>query len=288
MIFKPTKYQHLPVCPQLENLAGQLFAVMPSIEFHANHARFIGQFDPEKDEFIDSLTVYDGEQKLGTLQWVRKYTQSGYENVYKIISRNIVKSRGDRNAKTTSNIKSALRIARDSFVKRTEIDMLNKVHKEFKNVYDNLVWHTKSEYTQQLKSIDNFASQYLLSVIDGSPLEIDPKVLQLVNSESFKQSRDNCRIAQSVQQMLEKRVGSIVYVDRENRLTWADLDNLKLSKIESTYDLPKSYQEKYAMLKILEYRQPVENVGVKLNLEVVDEIEREYFYLSPGDTVVTH
>jgi hypothetical protein len=150
-----------------------------------------------------------------------------------------------------------------------------------------LVWHVGQRYHDASKHLHHVAFTYALSVADGEPVPLDPKFLQEVQSDKFKTSRDNYRITKSVQDALEKFTGSIVYVDRKNRLTLVDLETKTLSKVESTYDLPKNYQEKYAMLKIMELDQPIEGVGIKIKTNV-DDMTYEFYYLKAGDTVVTH
>lgn len=276
---KPTT---LPVLKQLDDLLNPLFAVLPSLEFHAHRTRGLAE-----GKFISEVIVYDGEQRLGKIGYVHKYTRSGYIDAYQIESRKIRKERGDRNCRTTSNVKAALKIAKEVFVKDPEHMRGPKIYAKLKSEYHSIVWHCSSTYQDKCKPLLSSSFDYMISAIDGNPQPLDPAVVQVVQSDKFKQSRDNYRIAKSIENHINKEVGAVVYVDRQGKLSLFDAGTKALTKIESTYDLPKNYQEKYTILKVMELNQPIENVGVKLEVDV-DDVKATYFYLCPGDTVVTH
>lgn len=284
-VFKPSKYEGKQLDPKLEELLKEIFAVMPNLEYTACGARGAHLDD---ESAINDVEVFDGDQKLGKVGHVQQYTRNnGYEYTYRIYSRKITRVRGDSFTKRTKSPKSALRIAKEVFVRDNAQMQITKIAKHFSAGYNNLVWHVSSTYKDLRSQHYEKAFAYLLSVVDGEPIPIDTQVLQAIQSDNFKQARDNYRIAKSVQKTLEKNTGAIVYVDRNNKITMADLETTTLTKIDSTYDLPKNYQEKYTMLKIMEFNQPIENVGVKMRVEVDDQ-SLECYYLKPGDTIVTH
>jgi predicted transcriptional regulator with HTH domain len=281
------KFENMPVKAELAECLTLLFAVMPSLEFVASASRRIDHDQDGIVEGICGVEVFDGEQKLGSIGFVRQYTKNGYEDVYRIFSRKIVKSRGDRNIKNTKNLKSALKLAKEFFVKDSPNQLFDRIYGNFKRSYIDLSRQATDTYKNICGSMYVKSFEYVLSIIDGEPQTIHPDILQVVNSDNFRQRRDNYRIAKSVGKALESCTGAIVYVDRESKLTLIDLDTKVFTKIESTYDLPKNYQEKYAMLKIMELNQPIEGVGVKMKLEI-DEQKMECYYLNSGETIVTH
>lgn len=286
-IKKTGKFENMPLKAELAEFLTLLFAVSPSLEFVASGSRRIDHDQDGMVEGICGVEVFDGEQKLGSIGFVRQYTKNGYEDVYRIFSKKIIKSRGDRNTKKTKNLKSALKLAKEFFVKDNPNQLFDKIYINFKRGYSNLSHQTTDNYKHVCSSLYGKSFAYVLSVIDGEPQTIDPEILQVVNSDNFKQQRDNYRIAHAVGKALESGTGAIVYVDRESKLTLVDLDTKVFTKIESTYDLPKNYQEKYAMLKIMELNQPIEGVGVKMKVEI-DEQKLECYYLKSGETIVTH
>ena len=58
-----------------------------------------------------------------------------------------------------------------------------------------------------------------------------------------------------------------------------------IAKVTTTYDLPKNYQEKLALLKLCEPSQPVENIGVKFIEEIENDSNAILYYLVGGETV---
>lgn len=283
-VLKPTKYQNLQICSELEQLLQALFHKNPQLEFHANNSRHMGLVN---QEVIHNVDVFDGDQKVGAVGWVRKYSPSGYDNVYRIFSRRIHKYRGDRNAKTTKDIKSALKICMEVFTRDSDSVMAGKISKAFRETYTQIMWEAHRQYERIIDPLLKPSFEYVISVIDGSPGTIDSKILQAAQASEFRQVRDTYRIAETVQKSLIADTGAIVYTDKDNRLTILHLETAELKKLESTYDLPKNYQEKYTILKVMEFRQPIEGIGVKLSVEVNDA-KSDYYYLAPGDTIVTH
>lgn len=281
MVPVKSKEKDAKLSKPLEDLLQPLFATMPSLEFQAQKHQGL-----DDERRICEVLVFDGEQLLGRVGYIQQYTRSGYKDVYRIQSRKIKKQRGDANSKTTSSLKSALKIAREVLVKDPENVRGPKILAKIKAEYSTLLWHVGSVYKEKVNSLLPLSFDYALSIIDGNPQPMNPKLLQGVQNEEFQKARDNYRIAKSIDRDMSKG-GAVVYVDREDRLSFYDASTEKFSKIESTYDLPKNYQEKYTMLKVMELSQPVQHVGIKMEVDI-DGVQGTYYYLCPGDTVVTH
>jgi len=273
----------LQIRKQLADLLQPLFATSPSLEFQD----YLTQTSIDDTKVITGVSVYDGEQYLGKVAYITQMTRSGAQDVYQIHSRRIKKERGDRQSRTTSNLKSALKIAREVFFKDPEHILGARIFAKLKSDYASMVWHTGAIYKDKCHYFYESAFEYVINVIDGNPAPIDPKLFQVVQTDAFRQARDNHRITKAISRSIERDLGAVVYVDREDRLSLYDAETKAFRKVESTYDLPKNYQEKYTMLKVVDLNQPVEHVGVKMELEVNDG-KKIYFYLCPGDTVITH
>lgn len=287
-VFKEGKYQNLPVRRELEMLLEQLFAVMPNLEYHASGIGRYRHSNGDFNEFISNVFVFDGEQKLGVIAFGEKYTRNGYVWVYKIGSKKIQKRRGsNRSCRETKDLKSALHIAKEVFVKDTAEVIAEKIIRAVTHNYNALAWQAGSKYRDLRNKFSKVCFDYTVSVVDGQPIPIDANMVAFIKSEEFTQIRDTYRIANVIDKNLAAEEGVIVYVDRENKLSVADCQAKTISKLESTYDLPKNYQEKYTILKVMEFNQPIEGIGVKLHAEI-DDIKNEYYYLAPGDTIITH
>lgn len=284
LIFKPTKYQNMDVCPELDKVVQAVFSLMPNLEFHACHAQSRGL---DRNDLIDGVDVFDGEQRVGKLEWSARYSRVGCTQVYRITSKRITKSRGDRNSKTTESARSAIKIAKECFVRDTDSTRANTIISSVRSKYSDIIWHYNHRFDQKVTQLTGAALQYLIGTVEGEEPTIDPAVVQHIKSEDFRTAKDNYRIAQTVQKSLISGAGVILYVDRNEKLTVVDLGEPNIKKIESTYDLPENYQEKYTMLKIMEYNQPIEGIGVKLDMKIDDQVG-DYYYLMPGDVIITH
>ena len=278
-------FQGMAVYPQLQEFVDKLFAVRPSLEFVASACRRTH----EDVKFITEVDVFEDDQKLGAIGWTMKWSRvNGNEFAYYIYSRNINNNRGDKHAKRTKNLTSAMRVAVDVLVKDTSDKMAAKISTIIRSQMEHVVWQVTHKYRDKKSNLYEDALEYVLSVIEGGSPAISDNILQAVSSEKFQEAQNNFRIANSVASCLAKSQGAIVFVDRKQRLTFIDVPNLQLQRLESTYDLPKEYQEKYAILKIMENRQPIQNVGIRIDYDVGDDEARDYFYMTPGDIVTTH
>ena len=286
MIHKGEKFKGNEVCPELEMLVQQLFAVMPNLEFYATNAINRGAIGDARK--INTFEVFSGDQKLGSVSWSEGYSRSkGYHFAYRIYSRKIRKERGDVYMKTTGNLKSALKIAGEVFVKDASNVLAEKFYEAMRSEMSGLIYHASNDIEHRCRPFFQTAFAYTVSVIQGSPVPIDAKLLQEVTSPRFEEAQNTCRIAKSVGNALSSREGVIVYVDREEKLTVVDLQAHTISKLESTYDLPKNYQEKFTILKVMEDNQPIEGTGIKMKVSV-DDMKLHLFYLVSGNVIVTH
>jgi hypothetical protein len=286
MIHKGEKFKGNEVCPELEMLVQQLFAVMPNLEFYATNAINRGSIGDARK--INTFDVFSGDQKLGVVSWSESYSRSkGYYFSYRIYSRKIRKERGDVYMKTTGNLKSALKIAGEVFVKDASNVLAEKFYEAMRSEMSGLIYHASNDIEHRCRPFFQTAFAYTVSVIQGSPVPIDAKLLQEVTSPKFEEAQNTCRIAKSVGNALSSREGVIVYVDREEKLTVVDLQTYTISKLESTYDLPKNYQEKFTILKVMEDNQPIEGTGIKMKVSV-DDMKLHLFYLVSGNVIVTH
>jgi hypothetical protein len=187
----------------------------------------------------------------------------------------------------TGSLKSALKIAGEVFVKDAPNVLAEKFYEAMRSEMSGLIYHASNDIEHRCRPFFQTAFAYTVSVIQGSPVPIDAKLLQEVTSPRFEEAQNTCRIAKSVGNALSSREGVIVYVDREEKLTVVDLQAHTISKLESTYDLPKNYQEKFTILKVMEDNQPIEGTGIKMKVSV-DDMKLHLFYLVSGNVIVTH
>jgi hypothetical protein len=76
--------------------------------------------------------------------------------------------------------------------------------------------------------------------------------------------------------------GICIRIEKDGTLTVVDMNDMNVRmETTSTYDLPANYQEKFAILKIMDYKQPIEHVGVKF------EESPDLYFLVGGETITT-
>jgi len=218
MIHKGEKFKGNEVCPELEMLVQQLFAVMPNLEFYATNAANLGSIGDARK--INVFDVFSGDQKLGVVSWYESYSRSkGHYFSYRIYSRKIRKERGDAHLKMTGSLKSALKIAGEVFVKDAPNVLVEKFYEAMRSEMSGLIYHASNDIEHRCRPFFQTGFAYTVSVIQGSPVPIDAKLLQEVTSPRFEEAQNTCRIAKSVGNALSSREGVIVYVDREEKLT---------------------------------------------------------------------
>ena len=93
---------------------------------------------------------------------------------------------------------------------------------------------------------------------------------------------DNYGIAKAVQHSFGSNYGVCIRTEKDGTITVIDMGDMNVRmETTSTYDLPTNYQEKFAILKIMEYKQPIEHVGVKF------EESPDLYFLIGGETITT-
>jgi hypothetical protein len=76
----------------------------------------------------------------------------------------------------------------------------------------------------------------------------------------------------------EANNGIVIKLVHDGVMVVVDLtDKTTVKQLTSTYDLPSEYQEKLAILKIMENNQPIAGVGVKVEYD-----SAPYFFLPAG------
>jgi len=116
--------------------------------------------------------------------------------------------------------------------------------------------------------------QYLVDVEENGPqpmptLMIDPK---------WRDNLSTYKIVDSVFRAWENRTGLLVKLQPSGVMTVVDLTIGEVVMVTSnTYDFPVEYQEKLAILKIMDCNQAIEGMGVK-----VEDTHIPHIYMTAG------
>ena len=289
IIKKPTAFASLPVIKELDDAVNAIFLKSPDLSFEAHKKR---EYGPDQEDHIFSVVVYAGNQRLGTLGWERRYmpSQGMHISTYAIKSPRIRKSRGSsRDTKYTKDLKSAVNVAKEVFVPATKSAVAFSITNAFRGAFRSIAYTGARGYTQYAADYGKEAFSYVVELLGGGNPQMPPKLIAEINSERFKAAHDTYRILQSLEDQFDAvKSGVVVKIERDETISVANVcDNTMMMEAKSTYDLPKNYQEKLTILKVMDMNTPIEHVGIKLEAET-NEQNCTLYYLVGGDTVVTH
>lgn len=289
VIKMPLSVANYPVVKELDEAVNAIFLKMPELTFEASKTRPYG---PDQTDHVYLVKVYAGNQRLGTLAWDRKYvpSQGSYISTYAIKSPRIHKSRGtDRTTKYTKELKSVINIAKQAFVPDSKNSMARYMIDALSSQFRSVMYVGSRDYRNYAERHGREAFNYLVDLIQGVSPTMPPAIMAEVRSEKFKIAHDNCRIIESLEHQLHTvRSGVVIKIERDDTISVANVHSGEMEmEVKSTYDLPKSYQEKFTMLKIMDKSTPIEHVGIKVESEINSEPCLLY-YLVGGETVVTH
>lgn len=270
----------LPLNIHIAQLIKAIFLKMPHLSFVASK-RGGGEISE-----IKQVLVYQGGKHLGYIGWVHRHTSSGGEYKYAIMSHNIRNERGDKHIKYTSKVDSAVRLAKQYFSARSDEETVKRAVGGFDNHFRQLTWPLDSRYQEFASKHGLTMLKYMYSLSRGETPTIDASLLQELNSEAFKKLYEDRRITRRVHANFDKRNGVLVRLLRDESLSVLDIASNKITEVKSTYDLPKNFQEKLAILKVMGKYTPIDNVGVSFEMVIDDGVTPELVYfLIHGETL---
>lgn len=285
---KHGNYEKLELHPQLEELLKAMWLKCPAFIFEKAGCDGL--------EKVTKCYVIFGYEKLGCVEVANTYTRNGYVMMWRIYSSRIRNSRGDRHVKKSKNLKSALNVALDVFQPTDKKELALKILK-VASAHVNSVMNNACRPFERLMESHSFISfNYCLDYWTNNKDERPslPKALtDLFESKAFKDMADNRRIATSVfNEMSKFKTGVVIRVERDDTINVVDVESQTLLSLKSTYDLPKNYQEKFTILKVMEHNQPIVGIGIKVSddLELNNPLREffTYYYLVGGETPVVN
>lgn len=263
---------HVKIAPSLENLMRELHHRMPRISYVVKN---VSQLE------VYGVAVYHDYELVGIINIEHHHVEGVKFDSYNIRSERIqtkrkAKGSGSKNIKQTKHFKNAVKIAMDVF-KRTEPNVIAaKIVTDLGGDIQSMV------NTAGAQGRGFLTGQYeaVLSYLTGAT-PMSPELAEAVKVDG--QARyDNLRIAKAVQHSFMASYGICVRIEKDGTLTVVDMNDMNVRmETTSTYDLPTNYQEKFAILKIMDYKQPIEHVGVKF------EESPDLYFLIGGETITT-
>jgi hypothetical protein len=230
---------------------------------------------------VYGVAVYHDYELVGIVNIEHHHVEGVKFDSYHIRSERIqtkrkAKGSGSKNIKQTKHFKNAVKICMDSFKRTAPNEIAAKIVTEIGGDIQSMV------NTAGASARGFLTGQYeaVLSYLTGASL-ISPELAEAVKIDG--QARyDNLRIAKAVQHSFASNYGVCIRTEKDGTITVVDMNDMNVRmETTSTYDLPTNYQEKFAILKIMEYKQPIEHVGVKF------EESPDLYFLVGGETITT-
>ena len=263
---------HVKIAPSLKTLMLELHHRMPRISYVVKN---VSQLE------VYGVAVYHDYELVGTINIEHHHVEGVKFDSYNIRSERIqtkrkAKGSGSKNIKQTKHFKNAVKIAMDVF-KRTEPNVIAaKIVNEISGDIQSMVNTTSS----QARAFLTGQYEAVLSYLTGAT-PMSPELIEAMKTDG-QSKYDNYRIAKAVQHSFTSNYGVCIRTEKDGTITVVDMNDMNVRmETTSTYDLPTNYQEKFAILKIMEYKQPIEHVGVKF------EESPDLYFLIGGETITT-
>lgn len=285
---KPNEFASMPVFAELQTIMEQIFHKIPSITFEADDYETFRTADIDTEKRITKVRVFNANEFVGHLRVVREqYRNQGTMTVYRVNSPRIQNRISPKNTKTTTNAGQALRAALKHFAHTASPDeTISKAKEAVAREMSNMSY-TANRNVEKMG--DNYESQLVelaFAVHRGEAFDMN-RIAKVLNHKDADKVIDTRRIVHSVKDAFNANSGLIVREERDGTLTAIDMSVVgpspsKISKIADSYGLPELYQPKLAMLRMLDYKQAVDSIGVKFSIE-----NTNWYYLAAGEIITT-
>jgi hypothetical protein len=273
--YDPKGRHEYGIHPDLHIMLCDLAIKLPKIAYESNGVTLDRRVD-SSNRVVGEVIVYNNEEKIGKIAMVQDYVDGKYVNVYQLDSPRIHQQRGMRNRKKTKHYKIALRSALDAFKEFPPDEIAKTMITDASYRMSSLRQNANSQVTSCVSATVVAASllQYLVDVEESGPQELPPIIID----PKWRDNLSTYKIVDSVFRAWENRTGLLVKLQPSGVMTVVDLTIGEVVMVTSnTYDLPVEYQEKLAILKIMDCNQAIEGMGVK-----VEDAHIPHIYMTAG------
>lgn len=261
--------------PDLHVLLCDLNIKLPKIAYEADSTD-TNRLEADRNRCVNGVVVYNNEEKIGKIAITQDYIDGKFINVYQLDSPRIQQQRGMRNRKKTKHFKIALKCALDAFKEFPPDEIAKTMIADASYRIMNLRQNANSLVTSCVNTSAVAASvlQYLVDTEENGLQESLPTFLDL----KWRDHLSTYKIVDSVIKGWDSKTGMLVKLLPSGVMTVVDLTIGEVVMVTSnTYDLPVEYQEKLAILKIMETNQAIEGMGVK-----VEDNRIPHIYMTAG------
>jgi len=218
---------------------------------------------PEGFQYLRAVIVTEQGERLGRI-WVNLRYGRSTTPVYQIESWRIQSSRGDRNATTTEKFDIAVRKVKKNFVRMNHDEMMNKAEDAIRNgMHGTLRELREPIYRTSLVKDTVGLQKYVFCMVRGLPIpdEIRTTVETTFASDKYEEHMSRYELGNEME--IHQSADNMVYVVNTNGLylckAQGDIMTLDFDS------LPVAWQERIAVLELMEDHEVVRDVGYRYN-----------------------
>lgn len=273
--------KHKALHPRLISVLEIVYSKRPLLEYEVT--------DVDSDLLGTRVIVWQNGQKIGSVNAVFNRwsdAKSMNEKWYAVESPNIRKERGRRNTKFSKDAKTAARTIIESFAVKPLAELGMTLAMEMRSHIVSMRDRVEHEYRNAISYFNLTLTNYFTDLYMGRNPTMPTKIAEQIVSKDVLRKRESLEIAENVYNHCKNNNGYAVKVMQDNTILFTALGSAETtSKFNSTYELDQYSQEKFTMLKVLDFNQFAANIGIKY--ETDDGVKKETIYfIVAGETVV--
>jgi len=273
-------YRGCDISPDLLTVLATVFAKSPSVAFVAHRL--------DANNKIDMFRAYLNGHMVGSLYLVRQTRRNGMRpTVIRVESDSIQKKRGsNRNAKDTESPSVAAKICLQSFKPRPTGVVAHQLLDGANSACGVARYRAKTDLIEGWRQEESVIGlvKFVAAVKADPSTPVPQSFAEFLESRKTGERLDAFYAADFVHDTFAAKHGLVLSPTYGDMFFAVDLgDPEKVFDVKSTYDLPVNYQEKLAILKIMETDVPVLNVGLKFRYD--GNAFGPSFFLTGGDTI---
>lgn len=242
---------------------------------------------------IGNVNVMQDTTVLGTISvrdGYRGKDQKSPKPIYQVSSLRIKGGRrGSDHVKSSIHYKTILKEAVEAVAPYADSELAQNLVTRARRRVNTIVNRAQSHADYARGDAGVMVLEYLDSIEEHGPSPI-PNELKDKLGKSWREKVANVRITRSLWEHMSADDGAIIIFSKDNNefsavfLKNKDQDgNYSVQRLSSSYDLPPEYQDKFAILKMMEFDQPILGVGVKTN----SEDNAVLVYMTSGEIVTS-
>jgi hypothetical protein len=219
---------------------------------------------PDGFEYLRAINVTEQGERLGKI-WVNLRYGRSTAAVYSVESWRINSSRG--NATTTEKFDIAVRKAKKNFVRMNHDETMGKAEDAIRNgIHGTLRELREPIYRTSLVKDTVGLQKYVFCMVRGLPIpdEIRTTVETVFASEKYEEHMSRYELGNEIED--HQQANNMVYVVNQGGLYLCKAQGDSTDIVTLDFDsLPVAWQERIAVLQLMEDHEVVRDVGYRYN-----------------------